>query len=100
MALECFQAVVDFIPVDYAPPSSQIFGTAIVVFEVVCVLPNVVAEDGEQALGNWIVLVGRADDLHIAARFTGKPDPSAAELFHTSFVEFGLEIFEVTERFV
>src|SRR5579863_9307105 len=98
MALECLKAVVDFIPVDYIPPSRQVFGAAIVVFEVVGVLPNVIAENGEQSLGDGVVLVGRADDLHFAAGLSGQPDPSAAELFCAGIVELGLEIFEVAKR--
>src|SRR5579864_9508214 len=100
MALECLKAVVDFIPVDYIPPSRQVFGAAIVVFEVVGVLPNVIAENGEQALGDGVVLVGRADDLHFAAGLSGQPDPSAAELFCAGIVELGLEILEVAECFL
>ena len=38
-------ALVDFVPVDYAPPGLQVFGAAVVVFQVVGVFPDVVAED-------------------------------------------------------
>jgi len=100
MGLECFQAVVDFFPVDYVPPGREVFGAAIVVFQVVGVFPDVVAENGEQALGDWVVLIGRANDLHLAARFAGEPDPAAAKLFGASVVELGLEIFEVAEGFI
>ena len=71
MGLECFEAVVDFIPVNYVPPCREVFGAAIVVLQIISMLPNVVAENGEQALGDWIVLVGRADDLYLAAGFAG-----------------------------
>ena len=100
MGLKCFEALVDFVPVHNVPPGREVLGAAIVVFEIVGVFPNVVAENGEQALGDWAVLVGRADDLHCAAGFAGEPDPSAAELFDTSLVELGLEIFEIAESFI
>src|SRR5580704_2994463 len=80
MRLENLEATVDFFPVCQVPPSRQIFGTAIVVFEVIGVFPNVVTENGEESLGDWIVLVGRAHDLNTAIGFTSQPDPSAAEL--------------------
>jgi hypothetical protein len=37
------EALVDFVPVDYVPPRGQVVGAAVVVFEVVGVLPDVVA---------------------------------------------------------
>src|SRR5258708_35787142 len=60
-------------------------------------LPDVVAEDGIEALRNGIVLIGSADDLHFAGGFAGQPDPSATELLDAGVVEFRLEILEVAE---
>src|SRR6185295_13919034 len=60
--------------------------------------PDVVAEDGEQALGDGIVLVGRAENLHFAAALAGQPDPAAAELLDPGIVELGLKILEAAER--
>ena len=48
--LECGEALVDLVPVDYVPPGGKIFGTAVVVFQIVGVLPDVVAEDGIESL--------------------------------------------------
>ena len=90
-------AFVDFFPVDYVPPGLQIFGTAVVVFEIVGVLPDVVAEDGIQALRDGIVLIWSADNFHFAFCVASQPDPSAAELAYTGGVEFFLESFEVAE---
>src|SRR6266496_636482 len=94
-----FVAVIDFFPVHYVPPGGEIFGTSVVVFQVVGVLPDIVAENREEALRERIVLVRRRNDLHLTAGLPGKPDPSAAELFCAGFVEFGLEVIEVTEGF-
>src|SRR3984893_1015769 len=90
-------AFVDLVPVEDVPPGGEIFGTAVVVFQVVGVLPDVVAEDGIEALRDWVVMIRSGDDLHFAAGFSSEPDPSAAELLDTGVVEFGLKIFEVAE---
>src|SRR6266478_3154382 len=90
-------ALVDFFPVDYAPPRLQILGAAVVVFEVVGVLPDVIAEDGIEALRDGTVLVGSGDDFHFAFCVACQPYPSAAELAYSGGVEFLLEGFEVAE---
>src|SRR5438132_13837544 len=79
--LERLITMVDFFPVHYVPPSCEIFWPPIVVLQIIGVLPNVVAEDREEALGDWVVLIRRADDLNIAARFARQPNPTTAELF-------------------
>src|SRR5579863_3803150 len=94
-----FEAGVDFVPVDYVPPGGEILRAAVVVFEVVGVLPDVVPEDREMALRDRTVLIGRAHDVHLTAAFAGEPDPSGAELFDAGVVELGLEILEVAEGF-
>jgi hypothetical protein len=93
------KALVDFVPVEDVPPGREIFGATVVVFQVLGVLPDVVAEDGIEALRDGVVLIGGADDLNfaIAAGFAGEPDPSAAELLDAGIVEFGLEILEGAE---
>src|ERR1700747_3361681 len=96
---EGFIALVDRVPVDDIPPGGQIFGTAVVVLEVIGVLPDVVAENREQALGDGVVLVGSGDDLNVAVGFARQPDPAAAELLSAGVVEFGLKILEAAEGF-
>src|SRR5580700_9914329 len=98
--LERREALVDFVPVDRAPPCGQVFRTRVVVFQIVGVLPHVVAEDGIVALADGIILIRRRHDMHFAAGLAGEPDPSAAELLDSGIVEFGLEIFEVAESFL
>src|ERR1017187_7988443 len=56
------EALVDFVPVDNVPPRGEVVGAAVVVFQVVGVLPDVVAEDGVEAIGEGTVLVGGGDD--------------------------------------
>lgn len=50
--------IVNSIPVHHIPPLCQIFGAAVLIGEVVGVLPEVVAEDGDAADHERIVLVG------------------------------------------
>src|SRR5207302_8319564 len=95
--LEGFVTLVDLAPVDNVPPRSQIFGAAVVVLQIVGVLPHVVAEDRIEPLRKRAVLVGRGDDLHIAVRLAGQPYPATAELLGTGIVELALEVFERTE---
>jgi hypothetical protein len=44
------EAAIDFVPVDHVPPRSEVIGTAILIFEIVGVLPNVIEENGIEAL--------------------------------------------------
>ena len=98
VGLEVLEALIDFVPVNDVPPGLQVFGTAVVVLQVVGVFPDVVAHDGVETLGDGIVLVGSAEDLHLAAGgLACEPDPSAAELLGAGFVELSLEIFEAAE---
>src|ERR1039458_1640408 len=90
------EALVDFVPVDDAPPGGQIVGAAVLVFQVVGVLPDVVAEDGIQALGQRRFLVGGGDDLELAAG-EDEPTPAGTELLGGGFIEGLLEGFKVAE---
>jgi hypothetical protein len=44
------EALVDFFPVDDVPPCGEIVRAAVVVFEVVGMLPDVVAENGVETV--------------------------------------------------
>src|SRR6202035_5510912 len=55
------------------------------------------AKNGEQTLGNRVVLVGGGENLDVAAALADQPYPSAAELLDSGIVEFGLKILEVAE---
>ena len=69
-------APVDFVPVHYVPPGGEVFGAAVVVFQVIRMLPDVVAEDRIKALRDGIVLIRRGHNLHFAIRLAGEPCPS------------------------
>jgi hypothetical protein len=96
VALGGGEALVDFVPVDGIPPGGEVVGAAVLVFEVVGVLPDVVAEDGVAALRDRVVLVGGGDDGELAG-FEDEPAPAGAELLGGGLVEQLLERFEVAE---
>src|ERR1700733_14596753 len=73
------EALVDLVPVDGVPPGGEVVGALVLVFEVVGVLPDVVAEDGVVTLRERVVLVGGGDDLQLAA-LEDEPAPAGAEL--------------------
>ena len=80
------EALVDFGPVDDVPPGGEVVGAVVLVFEVVGVLPDVVAEDGVDALAERVVLVGGGDDLELAA-LEDEPTPAGAELLRGGLIE-------------
>ncbi len=59
-------------------------------------LPDVVAEDGVEALGEGRVLVGGGEDLELA-RGEDQPAPAGAELLGCGLVEGLFEGFEAAE---
>src|SRR5690606_1978405 len=53
-------------PVHHVPEVLDVFGAAVLVLEVIGVLPHVQAEDGRVPVHHRVVLVGRADHLEAA----------------------------------
>src|SRR5579864_7510818 len=47
----------DLIPVDHVPPGVKVLWTAVLILEIVGVLPNIVAHDRVQTVHKWAVLV-------------------------------------------
>src|SRR5208283_2418549 len=72
------EAAIHFRPVHHLPPSLQVVASAVLVFQVVSVLPHVVAHDREKALAHRIVLVRRAHDLQLATMVADQPRPAAS----------------------
>src|SRR5271166_5456072 len=74
------------VPVHGVPPGVDVVGPLVLVFEVICVLPDVHADDGNLALHVRAVLVGRANDLELAVR-KHQPGPAAAEAGNAGLLE-------------
>src|SRR5918993_5772257 len=98
-------ALIDLVPVDGVPPGLEILGTAVLVLEVVGVLPDVVAKYRE-ARGlddpghQRVVLVRGGDNGELAVRADDHPGPAGAEPAHAGLVELGLQRIEPTEGVV
>jgi len=90
------EAAIDFVPVDDVPPRGEVIGAAVLVLEVVGVLPNVVEQDGINALREGRILVGSADHLELAC-LEDQPAPAGAKLLGGGLVEGLLEGLEVAE---
>ena len=90
------EALVDLVPVDSVPPCGEVIGSAVLVLEVVGMLPHIVAQDGVFALRERTVLVGACGDYQFAA-VPEQPAPPGTKLFGSGFVEDLLESTEVAE---
>ena len=66
-------------------------GTAILVVEVVGMLPDVEGEDGFEAVGDGVVCVGVLANGQFAFVIGLKPDPAATEKAYAFGFEVGLE---------
>ena len=75
----------DLVPVDNVPPVADVLGPAVLVLEVVRVLPDIESKDGEHdllrdALHEGVVLVGSADELELVTGLVdADPDPAGSE---------------------
>src|SRR5271155_3576216 len=96
LLLGLFEAGVDFVPVDGVPPGGEVVGPAVLILQVIGVLPHVVAEDRVFALHQRAVLIGSGGDSELAA-IPKDPAPAGAELLRRGVVELLLEGFEVAE---
>src|SRR6185437_8175842 len=91
-----FEALVDFVPVHGVPPRGKVVGAAVLVLQVIRVLPHVIAEDRKMPLGKRVVLVRRGDDLQFAA-IPDEPSPPRAELLRGGIVELLLQIVKAAK---
>ena len=91
-------ALVRRVPVDDVPERRNVVGTAILVVQVVRVLPDVEADDGRAALHQRGVLVGHRLDAERAVGGEAQPGPAAAEARGGRLGELLLEAVEAAER--
>src|SRR4051794_2117699 len=82
----------DLSPVHRVPPRLEVIRPAVLVLEVVGVLPHVVAEERRGlAVHEWVVLVRRARDGQLAA-LVHQPHPPRPEAADAGGVELLLEL--------
>src|SRR5690606_5693566 len=84
-------APVDLVPVDRVPPLADVVRAAVLVLEVVGVLPDVDAEERLEALHHRGILVRQTDDVGVALGVEDEPRPAGAELAGGGLVEGLLE---------
>src|SRR5829696_5258769 len=72
-------ALADFLPVDDVPPRLEVVRPAVLVFEIIGVLPHVVAEERALAVHQRRVLVRLRDERELAVRRGGDEHPARAE---------------------
>src|SRR5690606_12119292 len=92
-------AAVGLVPVDDVPPRRDVVRPAVLVLQVVGVLPHVDAEDGLEPPHERAVLVRHPDDVEAVA-VEDEPGPAAAELPLRRRLELLLEGVEGAEGLV
>ena len=90
------EALRDAVPVDDVPARVEVVRAAVLVLEVVGVLPDVDAEQRRLAGRDGVVLIGRRDDGE-AVGVLDEPGPAGAELVDAGGLEVGLELVERAE---
>ncbi len=82
------------VPVDDRPEGLEVGGAAVMVVQVVGVLPYVEGEEGLEAVGYRIVCIGALEDGQFAILVGGEPHPTAPKQADAFSFEIGLEGFE------
>src|SRR5205807_1447441 len=86
-----------FVPVHYVPPRVDVIRAAVLVLEVVRVLPHVEAHYRGLALHQRAVLIGGRDDVELARFVLDQPRPARAEACGSGGGKFLLELIEPAE---
>src|SRR6266436_3815892 len=93
------EQLVDILPVHQViDPRLQIIRTAIVIIDVVGVLPDVDAEDRGGAMDQRVLAIGRLGNLELAVLHR-QPRPARTELADAGGGKIGLEFLEPAEVF-
>src|SRR5688572_24023485 len=88
----------DVRPIDHVPPRIDIVGAAVLVIEVVGVLPDIETEDRDLAFHHRRILIGGAGDAETATRLDDEPRPTATKTAGRSGLELRLEVVEAAKR--
>src|SRR5579862_8896262 len=94
---ESAKTLIDLRPVDDVPPGVDVIGPAVLVLQVVRVLPDIDAEDDVLAVHQRTVLVRRALDGQFVAA-ADDPRPAASEASGRGLLQFFLQLVEAAER--
>src|SRR5207244_13127824 len=86
------------VPVHHVPPGLNVICPAILIFQVVGVLPHIEAEDRPVAIHQRAVLIRRRNNLELAVFVFDQPCPAAAETACARRGKFFPEVIEAAER--
>ena len=86
----------DYIPVNDRPYVLDVVGTAILVAEVVGMLPDVDPHEGAKAMYDGVAPVGLLGDHELAILLGGEPSPARTEEGRAGCEELSLEGFEAS----
>src|SRR5260370_7043180 len=75
-AVSMLVAMGNLIPVDYVPPGGEVVGAAILVLEILGMLPDIVTHYREHTVHHRAVLLASRDDLQFATPVEHEPRPS------------------------
>lgn len=83
----------NFVPIHHVPEGFEVFGAAVLVFEVVSVFPDIAAQNRMPRffVHERVILIGRRADFQLAIWVDEQPNPSAAEPSHAGGFEFSFE---------
>src|SRR5215216_265776 len=90
-------ALADLLPVDHVPPGLEVVRPAVLVLEIIGVLPHVVAEERALAVHQRRVLVRLRDERELAVRGDGDEHPAGAEDAAAGGVEVVLHLLHAAE---
>lgn len=82
------------VPVDDVPKGGDVVGAAVLIVEIVCVLPDIQTDDGFIPIHERRILVCCGDDAQISLRSNYEPSPARAELCKGCLSEFCLKLFK------
>jgi len=97
-SLVALESVLNPLPVDKVPPSSNILRTAVLAINVISMLPNI--DDKKSltlALDNRVGAIMAALNAELAVLTKNQEDPTTAKVAHSSSGESLLELIKVTE---
>ena len=86
----------DYLPVNDRPYVLDVVGTAILVAEVVGMLPDVDPHEGAKAMHDGVAPVGFLGDHELAILLGGEPSPTRTEEGRAGCEELGLEGLEAS----
>src|SRR6266496_6289351 len=94
----CSVVLYDGVPIHHVPPSFKVIGAAVLVLEIVGVLPDVDTEDRRVAIHQGTVLIWRRNNFELSILVFNQPRPAAAKTAHASSSKFLFEFVKAAER--